>query len=162
MAAAPSLAAGTSLNPPPNRPMGVRAPSTMTDEVMTALLSKTPGHCREGGRTGRSETLLDAGGRRRERGRMRGRLSAVDGDRLLGEVEGRTVGLGPGGQRGPDDLEDLLAHELVPLEEGIAQGHHEVPVRPKDPRDAFLLLVQERLDALLRVPIGQHLPHEVA
>src|SRR5438093_9346006 len=35
MAAAPRSTAGRSLNPPPNFPMGVLAPATITDGVMT-------------------------------------------------------------------------------------------------------------------------------
>ena len=34
MACAPSFTAGRYLNPPPNFPIGVRAPARMTDEVM--------------------------------------------------------------------------------------------------------------------------------
>src|SRR5437016_2920076 len=64
MAAAPSFTAGRSLNPPPKRPMGVRAPSMITDEVMAALLSTTgeaivrtrPG-LPSGGRAGRGHVV---------------------------------------------------------------------------------------------------------
>src|SRR2546430_2275942 len=38
MAAAPRSTAARSLNPPPNLPIGVRAPATITDALMTILL----------------------------------------------------------------------------------------------------------------------------
>src|SRR5690349_2734278 len=55
MAAPPSFTAGTSLNPPPNLPIGVRAPATITDEVIHQLLRETGGSLLpsyEGGREG--------------------------------------------------------------------------------------------------------------
>src|ERR1041385_3881902 len=106
MAAAPSFTAGTSLDPPPKRPMGVRAPSTMTDEVMASSF-------RMGSRR-RSNPFYDP---------LAGR-SLRDGVRLLvgnghrvhrGQVHhGPTVGpaLAALAHGAPDDLEDVLPHQL--------------------------------------------------
>src|SRR2546428_558104 len=98
-AAPPSFTAGRSLYPPPKRPMGVRAPSTITDEVMAALLSRSvqPFY----GAGGAVTVLLDRGGRRERYGLRSPPFDPTD--RFLAQVERGLRGLPlPPAQGGPD------------------------------------------------------------
>src|SRR5205823_2079563 len=110
MAWPPSVTAGRSLKAPPNFPMGVRAPSTITDEVMVRLLLDRNSHPFYGSAATRLGGLLaDA--------------------RIVGEHQDVPVPLVlPALQRLVDDLEDLLAHQLVTLDQRVPQRRHQVAV----------------------------------
>src|SRR6266508_3567909 len=153
MAWAPSVTAGTSLNPPPNLPIGVRAPATITDPVMSGSLRFEDGvdlHSRSerGGDDAATSGIRVAeegqrqwGALRRWRPRLRRRGALVE--------------------RGRDDGRDLLAHQLVPLDQRVAQGRDEVSVLLEYLGDALLLCVKEGLDTGLRVGVRQDLADQV-
>src|SRR5207249_10412363 len=114
---APRLTTGTTLNQPPNFPIGARAPARMTGEVMAKRSSVDCwSNCTSARPGGRS-----VGGRR--------------GCRFVREVDD---GLAPG-QSLVDDGHDLFADQLVGLDQRVPERVAHVAVLGQHRADAFLL-----------------------
>src|SRR5919106_7057446 len=106
-AAAPRSTAGRSRKPPPNLPIGVLAPATMT-EVVT--ISPRVDGCSS---SSPSPFYVGPGWAPGDDGRE---------DSLRGRHVVST------GQGGVDRVEDLVPDELVPFEQGISEPLHDVAV----------------------------------
>src|SRR5262245_7506340 len=127
MACPPSRTAGRSLYAPPNFPMGVRAPSTITEGM-----GEPPGRWARQPLYERAAFGPSVGGD----GPV-GRLAGEVDDQLVagpaaalpcggGGVPGRLAGEGAPCNRVVEDVEDLVPHQLVAGDQGIPERLHQV------------------------------------
>src|SRR6266550_866387 len=91
------------------------------------------------------------------------RAPATKNERVMCGVYERDPGWGSGAvrERLLDDLEDLVADELVVLHQGVAERLVDVAVLGEHLPDALALAVEDVLHALLRLGVAEHLAHEV-
>src|SRR6476660_3537998 len=91
------------------------------------------------------------------------RAPATMNERVMNRVYERDLGARSGSvrERLLDDLEDLVADELVVLHQGVSERSVDVAVLGQHLADALALSVEDVLHALLRLGVPQHLADEV-